>query len=259
MINLFESARFCLQETDIEKKVVLSRDVATSTMDDAVALQPIKFETLQVGRPNKPELIHPKDLPKRTIKNDIGKAAMIHSFAHIEFNAINLVWDLICRFQTMPKLFYQQWAKVAFEEANHFSLLSHRLNELGYSYGDFPAHNGLWSIAEDTRHDLLLRLAVVPRILEARGLDVTPDLINRFSEIGDDATVNILSLIYEEEIGHVQIGTEWFRKLCIEQNRNPDDVFKKIFDDYAPRARNKLNEYARKAAGFSEAEIAYIS
>ncbi len=253
--NLFLQAYQCLSEPRIKTKIKQSRTLAESVKNGGLSLDKSRLPVLKPGRPDKPELISPKDLPKRKLSTPEGQAAMIHSFAHIEFNAINLVWDLICRFQEMPIEFYQDWARVAKEETEHFEMLSGRLTELGYQYGDLPAHNGLWQMAEDTGHDLIIRLGVVPRILEARGLDVTPDLIRRFIEINDHRTASLLETIYKEEIGHVNIGTKWFRYACKIQDKNADDEFRIIISNFMPRGTGKLNHDARIKAGFSQSEL----
>jgi uncharacterized ferritin-like protein (DUF455 family) len=261
MDNIFYLAYKCLSESHLDKKLSLSTETAGIILDGHIEIKPSIEEvgSISPGRPEKPILIAPRDLPRRKIHTIEGRAAMIHSFAHIEFNAINLAWDLICRFQDMPDEFYYDWARVAAEETKHFKLLRHNLNDIGYDYGDFPAHDGLWEIAEQTAHDVLLRLAVVPRILEARGLDVTPNLINRFREINDDKTVSILELILEEEIGHVNYGTKWYRYVCEKLNHDPDEKFRQIVNEFMPSNKTKnINYKARLMAGFSQAELDYL-
>lgn len=200
MNNIFHLAYKCLSETHLDEKLSLSEKSAELILSGQIEIESsfVEEKYKHPGCPEKPVLIAPKDLPRRNIKTIEGRAAMIHAFAHIEFYAINLAWDLIYRFQDMPDEFYFDWTRVAAEETKHFLLLRNKLNDLDYDYGDFPAHDGLWQIAEKTSHDVLLRLAVVPRIMEARGLDVTPNIINRFREIKDDKTVSILELILEE-------------------------------------------------------------
>jgi len=262
MDNLFYLAHQCLTESNLDKKLLLSVDAVKNIFDDDISLDSYAVDAKQVipGRPEKPVLITPKGVPGRNIQTLEGRAAMVHSFAHIEFTAINLVWDLIFRFQNMPKEFYVDWARVAAEETKHFKLLRDNLISMDYDYGDFPAHDGLWTIAEQTQHDILLRLAVVPRIMEARGLDVTPNLIERFRQIKDDKTVSILELILEEEIGHVSIGTKWYRYLCEKTGHNPDEKFREIVDEFLPVAKTKkINHQARLLAGFSQAELDYLS
>lgn len=262
MENLFSLAGTCLSESNLDKKIELSTRYAEKIVSGNIQIRSLMDATTSaiiVGRPGKPVLISPKDLPRRNIKTTEGRAAMIHSFAHIEFNAINLAWDLIYRFQEMPDDFYSDWASVAAEETKHFVLLRKKLQKMDYDYGDFPAHDGLWKIAEDTAHDILLRLAVVPRIMEARGLDVTPDLINRFREINDNETASILDVILVEEIGHVSIGTKWYRHVCKKREKDPEITFRKIIDEYLPSNKTKkINQSARLMAGFSQSELDYI-
>jgi uncharacterized ferritin-like protein (DUF455 family) len=155
----------------------------------------------------------------------------------------------------MPADYYRDWLSVAQDEARHFRMLSARLAELGYVYGDFPAHNGLWEAAEKTTQDVLARMALVPRVLEARGLDVTPGIIRRLQELRDEPTVAILRIILEEEVRHVAIGTHWFRWLCAQRGQEPNAMFKRLLSDHNMRIRQPLNREARTAAGFNDAEL----
>ncbi len=259
MNNLFSLAYRCLQESDPDRKCVDTTAAANCILSGAINTEHYYIPAIVPGRPALPELVSPQELPRRKLASPEGQAAMIHSFAHIEFNAINLALDIICRFQSMPFDFYRDWSRVAMEEAKHFNLLRNRLLMLGYDYGSFTAHDGLWKMAEDTAHDILLRLAVVPRILEARGLDVTPDLINRFNEIDDPETASILKTIYRDEIGHVKIGTTWFNHVCHERGICPESTFNDIFNTFSPRGKARINRDARKQAGFSIKELDAIS
>lgn len=207
------------------------------------------------GRPLRPLLIHPSQVPRRGLGTPEGRAALIHAVAHIEFNAINLALDACWRFDGMPTDYYRDWLSVARDEARHFQLLQQRLRELGYAYGDFSAHNGLWEAAEKTSHDLLVRMALVPRVLEARGLDVTPGMIQRLRQIGDAETVRILEIILDEEVRHVAIGTRWFRDLCTQRGMEPDETFRRLLAQYNMRLRPPLNLDARRRAGFTTAEL----
>ncbi|GJM04948.1 MAG: hypothetical protein DHS20C09_09390 [marine bacterium B5-7] len=261
MRNLFSLVYQCLSESKLDEKLALSELAAKTILSGDIMFTPIDVDInlIKVGQPDKPPLVEPRDLPKRNMQTDEGRAAMIHSFAHIEFNAINLAWDLIYRFQDMPKDFYLDWTRVASEETKHFRLLQSQLRIFGYEYGDFPAHNGLWDIAEQTAHDLLLRLAVVPRILEARGLDVTPNLISRFRQVKDESTSLILELILKEEIGHVKTGTKWYRYQCEKLSLSPEDKFKQIAKEYLPSNKTqKINHEARLMAGFTQTELDYL-
>lgn len=208
------------------------------------------------GRPAKPELVAPSSLKRRSMQSDAGRAVLLHALAHIEFNAINLALDAVWRFPSMPDAFYRDWFKVAAEEAQHFSLLSARLAEFGHQYGDFPAHDGLWEMAERTRDDVLARMALVPRTLEARGLDAAPPIRRRLAQAGDHASAAILDIILHDEIGHVLIGNHWFRHLCSEAGVDPHAAYAQLAERYhAPKLRGPFNFDARRDAGFDEAEL----
>jgi uncharacterized ferritin-like protein (DUF455 family) len=211
------------------------------------------------GRPARPELVAPQHVPKRRIGTREGQAALIHSLAHIEFNAINLALDAAYRFRDLPREYYGDWLRVAAEEAYHFQLLRDHLGTLGFDYGDFAAHNGLWDMAVRTAHDALTRMALVPRLLEARGLDVTPGIRGRLAGIGDLAGQRILETIERDEIGHVTIGNRWYRYLCGQSGLDPFDTFQRLLTEYgAPAFRPPFHVEARRAAGFSEREIALL-
>lgn len=207
------------------------------------------------GRPARPELIDPRTVPNRGLGSAEGRAALVHAIAHIEFNAINLALDAALRFRGLPEDFYRDWLSVAQDEARHFALLSARLCELGHAYGAFAAHNGLWQAAEKTAHDVLLRMALVPRVLEARGLDVTPGMIRRLSEVGDHATVACLRVILDEEVRHVAIGTRWFRYLCAQRGCEPVSTFRLLLREHGVRLQRPFNDEARQRAGFEAAEL----
>ena len=211
------------------------------------------------GRPERPPLVHPRDVPHRGFGNAEGRAALIHAIAHIEFNAINLALDACWRFRDMPPDYYPDWLSVAQDEARHFQMLSVRLGELGHAYGDFAAHSGLWDAAEKTRHDVLARMALVPRVLEARGLDVTPGIIERLKQAGDIETVRVLQIILDEEVRHVAIGTKWFRYLCTQRNLEPESTFHALLNEHGMSRRPPFNLAARAAAGFSPRELAQLS
>ncbi|MDD2834046.1 MAG: ferritin-like domain-containing protein [Methylotenera sp.] len=211
------------------------------------------------GRPAKPELVSPLQVEKRSMRTDEGRAALIHALAHIEFNAINLALDAIWRFACMPRDYYADWLKVAAEEAYHFTLLSQHLHTLGYQYGDFPGHNSLWEMAERTQGDVLARMALVPRTMEARGLDASPPLRNKFAQIGDLEAANILDIILHDEIGHVAIGNTWFNWLCHARGLEPIATYEALAQQYhAPALRKPFNFEARRKAGFTEAELARL-
>ena len=211
------------------------------------------------GQPDKPELVAPRDLPRRRNSAETGVAPLIHAVNHIEFNAINLALDAIARFPGLPEAYYADWMKVASEEAKHFTLLREHMISLGYDYGSFPAHNGMWEMAQKTHHDPLIRMALVPRVLEARGLDVTPKMMDKLRGTGDLRAVEILELILEEEIGHVGIGTRWFNYLCDQRGVDSLATFKDLLDNYFDgQLRGPFHTEARKKAGFTDAEMALL-
>lgn len=257
-VNLFAAAHACLTSNEVAEKCRLAEKLAADwaagelAIDSDVDLP----DVTAAGRPPLPELVAPRDLPRRRLGSPQGLAAMIHAVAHIEFNAINLACDAVYRFRDMPADYYGDWVRVAAEEAYHFSLLQERLGELGFAYGDFPAHNGLWDLAVKTAGDPLLRMALVPRVMEARGLDVTPDMMNRFRAAGDGRTADILKIILRDEVGHVAAGTRWFHYLCAQRGLEPDSTYLGLLNDYfADGLRCPLHLEARRQAGFSEHEL----
>jgi uncharacterized ferritin-like protein (DUF455 family) len=256
--NLYLAAEACLRCTEVEPKLALARRLH----DDLVAGRLSRSDAasasdrLDAGRPVRPELVSPGKLAQRRVGSPEGQAALIHAVAHIEFNAINLACDAVYRFRDLPDPYYADWAKVASEEAYHFSLLQERLERLGYTYGDFPAHNGLWELAIKTAPDPLLRMALVPRVLEARGLDVTPGMMERFASVGDRETVAILEIILRDEVGHVEAGSRWFRYLCAERGLEPEPTYFALLEQHFSGAiRCPLHKPARREAGFTESEL----
>ena len=209
------------------------------------------------GRPLRPMLVPHTDVRRRTAKgSDPGRAALIHAIAHIELNAIDLAADVTWRFAGMPDEFYRDWFRVMQEEALHFQLLRDHLLRLGHTYGDFPAHNALWEMAERTRHDVLARVALVPRTLEARGLDASPAVRAKLLSVGDKAGAAIIDVILEDEIGHVRIGNRWYAWLCEQRGLDPIATYTALRSRHdAPRLRGPFNLDARRAAGFSAAEL----
>ncbi|HEX7932790.1 MAG TPA: ferritin-like domain-containing protein, partial [Paraburkholderia sp.] len=211
------------------------------------------------GRPARPELVEPRRLGRRSMQSPQGRAVLLHALAHIEFNAINLALDAVWRFAGMPAAFYTDWLKVAAEEAYHFSLLTARLAEYGHAYGDFAAHEGLWDMCERTSGDVLARMALVPRTLEARGLDASPPIRARLQQAGDLASAGILDVILRDEIGHVLIGNRWFRHLCDKACVDPHVTYTRLAEQYhAPKLRGPFNFEARRDAGFDETELAEL-
>ena len=260
--NLYERAYAALMLCDPADKVAAAQavygDWQQGTLERTAGLA---AERVAVpGRPERPVLVHPRDVPQRKLNSDAGRAALVHAIAHIEFNAINLALDAVYRFRDMPDAFYGDWLQVASEEAYHFSLLRERLTELGHAYGDLPAHNGLWEMAVKTDHDVLVRMALVPRVLEARGLDVTPGMMERLRQVGDERTVGLLEIILRDEIGHVAIGSRWYAYACNQRGVEPQETFLALLDQYMKgRLRGPFHEEARREAGFSDAELAKLN
>lgn len=258
--SLFSSARDCLVQTSIKDK--LEQTTCLQNQWQSGALDLSKKDVTNYRTPGMPDnliFVEPAKLPRRSLHDAKGHAAFIHALTHIEFSAINLALDIIARFQTLPARFYDDWTRVAAEEARHFGLLQSRLSELGYEYGDFPVHNGLWDTAEKTAHDILLRLALVPRMLEARGLDVTPAMINRLHEINDEQTAKLLQQILEDEIGHVSIGSHWFNFVCAERGIDSQSTYLELIRNHAgTQIRKPINYEARKSAGFGEKELSEL-
>ena len=211
------------------------------------------------GRPARPALVPATQVPQRSPGTPEGRAALLHAIAHIEFNAINLALDAVWRFPGLPEDYYRDWLQVAGEEALHFALLREHLLGLGHDYGDFPAHDGLWTMTARTAHDVLARMALVPRTLEARGRDATPPLQRKFARAGDARAVEILEVILRDEVGHVRIGNRWYRWLCERRGLDPVALYPELAARYeAPRPRPPLNRPAREAAGFSAEELAWL-
>jgi len=231
-------------------------EAASVPLDSAAALG---AERPVPGRPARPELVSPLTVKHRSMASLEGRAAMIHALAHIEFNAINLALDALWRCAGMPRDDYADWLRVAAEEALHFSLLAEHLRTLGYAYGDFTAHNSLWDMAEKTSGDVLARIALVPRTMEARGLDASPAVRAKLAQAGDLQAAAILDIILRDEIGHVAVGNRWFAWLCAERALDPVETYARLAEAYkAPRLRGPFNGEARRAAGFSEEELAAL-
>ena len=213
-----------------------------------------------VGRPERPICVPPKSLPFRKAVDQEGRAALLHAIAHIEFNAINLALDAAWRFSHLGASFVRDWIGVAIEEAYHFNLIAERMAVLDVRYGDLPAHAGLWRLAEDTADDVLVRMALVPRLMEARGLDAMPPIFRAFQGIGDKPTLRALSVIARDEVRHVALGDFWFRHLCAQQALPVAATYQTLIERYqAPWPRPPLNEAARLAAGFDAAELDIIT
>lgn len=208
------------------------------------------------GRPPRPLLVAPGAVHARPASTREGRAALLHALAHIEFNAIGLALDHLWRFAGLPQAYYRDWARVAGEEARHFALLRGRLNEAGFDYGDFPAHDGLWEMARRTAGDVLARMALVPRTLEARGLDASPAVRAKFASAGDRASAQVIDVILCDEIGHVAIGNRWFRYLCGQRGVDAAEFDRQAAQRFAaPRLRGPFNLSARRQAGFTPQEL----
>ncbi len=255
MAGIFEAANSALRLRDPHDKCEAALALGAISEPDFdgrdAAVQPIG----NPGRPGLPELVEPGKVPRRRPGSDEGRAALIHAIAHIEFNAINLALDAAYRFRHLPEQFTIDWLSVAADEARHFRLLQARLSDFGYCYGDFPAHDGLWDMARVTSTSCLERMALVPRVLEARGLDVTPGMIQRLRSLGDKKTVSILNLILEEEVRHVAIGTHWFRYCCSREARDPLETFLELLEAHFGKPRGPFNIDARLLAGFTREEL----
>ncbi|ABF07946.1 ferritin-like domain-containing protein [Cupriavidus metallidurans] len=212
------------------------------------------------GRPERPELVPPQQVDRRRSLHTLaGRAVMIHALCHIEFNAINLALDAVWRFAGMPEAYYRDWLRVADEEALHFTLLADHLATLGATYGDYPAHNSLWEMTDRTSGDVLARMALVPRTLEARGLDASPPVRAKLAEVGDTAAAEIIDIILRDEVGHVAIGNHWYRWLCAQRGLDPIATYARLAEQYrAPKLRGPFNLEARRAAGFDEDELAWL-
>lgn len=264
--GLYAAAAACLATADPQAKCAKTRAYAAAFFAgalppeaDAPPPEPIRFP----GRPERPRLVHPKHLPKRGLGSIAGRAAFLHAIAHIELNAVDLAWDSVYRFRDFPAdvaaEFAADFVRTADDEARHFQLLAARLAELSHAYGDFDAHNGLWEMAEKTADSALARMALVPRVLEARGLDVTPGLIERLRDVGDAESIAVLEVILREEVAHVAAGSRWFRWLCERDGLKPWPTFAGFVRAHASRAvQGPFNWEARRRAGFDDEEIAAI-
>jgi len=259
MVELRHGARTAFLCADPYEKVQLVQ--ALWAQRNAAPLDTAcSFDTqVSPGRPARPLLVLPRDVPRRSPYTADGHAALVHSITHIEFNAINLALDAAWRFAGMPADYYDNWMQVAFEEAKHFSLLNAHLQHQGYAYGDFVAHDGLWTMAENTRHDVTARMALVPRTLEARGLDATPIIQAKLRKVGSPAAlqaVAILDIILLEEVGHVAFGNHWYHWLCERQGLDQATFYAQASAQFGgPALKPPFNLEARKRAGFSQREL----
>jgi uncharacterized ferritin-like protein (DUF455 family) len=262
-MELRQMALQALCTADPAGKVVQARELyaAAATLPLAHHADP-PTRTLP-GRPDRPALIHPARVPKRSPAKPEGLAALLHAIAHIEFNAINLALDAAWRFEGMPREFHEDWLRVAAEEALHFTLLAEHLRALGFGYGDFDAHDGLWAMCEKTKDDIVARMALVPRTLEARGLDATPLIQAKLRQVGTPEAlraVEILDVILRDEVGHEAIGNHCYRWLCEREGLEPLSHYRVLARRYAaPRLHPPFNDEARRRAGFTLDELALLA
>jgi uncharacterized ferritin-like protein (DUF455 family) len=252
--SLAHACRNVLLTSDARDKAAKARETASQWRNGSLQRDKTASKDWpdRPARPAAPQLIAPQDMPKRRMSSPTGRKTQLHALAHIELNAIDLAFDLIGRFITaeVPDDFIDDWIKVGADEARHFLMLADRLEELDMHYGDLPAHDGLWQAAYDTRDDLLGRLVIVPLVLEARGLDVTPLMMQKFSQAGDDKSAKMLEIIFEDEKTHVKAGTRWFHYLCQEQNLTPENSFQTMVERYfTGRLKPPFNDEARAQAG----------
>ncbi len=257
-INLFEVAETCLYHSTLNEKLTLTclakqqADAGRFSLDSDSSIQVIE----DVVFPDSPVLVAPRDLPRRRLGTLAGRIALLHAVAHIEFYAIYLAWDIIYRFRDQPSRFYLDWLHVAADEAIHFELINQRLHQLGSYYGQLPAHKGLWDVAVDTCFDLLARLALVPRYMEARGLDATPGMVERMLKHNDTVSAGLLQRIVDDEVAHVRYGSKWFAYVCGQRELSADLAYFDCLDQYLKGTiRGPFNHELRKQAGFSNFEI----
>lgn len=265
MSNIFAYADIALHKSSCVELLALThktQQLATTGKLNFESLNPVR-SIEDVRFPERPVLLPPRDMPKRKLSTPAGLAAFFHAIAHVEFVAIYLAWDILYRFRGMPEEFYRDWLQVADEEAQHFELLRSKLQTFNVDYGDLPAHSGLWDLAQYTASDLLIRLALIPRNMEAHGLDVTPPLIEKFKQLGDENAVAILTRILNDEVGHVALGSKWFKRLCNQQNFDHESKYQQLLLDYHAKKGGTLkgdfNRALRLAAGFSETEIDWLA
>lgn len=254
--TLRDGAARAILAADLDIKTALAQETARRWHARRISLRsPLDTRPPdRPGRPERPELVPPTKVTRRSLHSPRGRVALLHAIAHIELNAIDLALDIVARFAAapMPQSFFDGWMQVAFEEAKHFNLVRKRLRTLGADYGDMPAHDGLWQAAHDTRNDLAARLAVVPLILEARGLDVTPSLRAKMREAGDEESAAVLDIIYEDEKKHVAIGAKWFRFLCAREGKDAAATFEKLVRaNFRGGLKPPFNDLARAAAGLT--------
>ncbi|MDF9391244.1 MULTISPECIES: ferritin-like domain-containing protein [Methylococcus] len=256
--NIWAYAEHCLGSPEVETKLAVSHEAWRACRADELdfGIEDEPLPTRFARFPDRPPRVDPRDLPRRGINTVDGRVALLHAVAHIEFSAIQLAWDHLYRFRGLPQDYYRDWLRVAAEEAEHFAQVRERLRELGADYGDLPAHGGLWSIAEETAYDVAARMALVPRFMEARGLDVTPGMIERLRQAGDARSVAVLERILHDEVGHVALGSRWFQWICAQRGIDPEvEYFTLVERHLRGQARGPFNLELRRRAGFSDREL----
>ena len=261
MKDLFAYIERLILSKDVDEKVAdtikLAQDLQLAKVNLAASESIINIP--KAGYPESLQLVAPRALKRRSIQSQTGRNILMHAIAHIEFNAINLALDAAYRFRAQPPQYYSDWISIAADEARHFGLIRSYLNSHNCDYGDMPAHNGLWEMAVETNHDVLARMALVPRVLEARCLDVTPSMIKKLQSVDDLAAVAILETIYQDEIGHVKKGSHWFFYHCQIRNLEPRDTFLNLVEQHLHgELRGPFNVSARLQAGFDELEMEYL-
>jgi uncharacterized ferritin-like protein (DUF455 family) len=259
--NLYQEARHCLLLSDPDEKIAHSRELVAAwragTLEWKEGDTPDPIDT--PGRPERPLLVSPNAVPKRGFFSETRRAALIHALTHIELTAVNLAWDSIYRYRQLPQEYYRDWVETAADESNHFLALRERLHAMGFDYGDFQAHNNLWQHAVDTGHDLMDRMAIVHRVLEARALDVVPRTLEKFRKIGDPETAAVLVEVANDEVGHVSAGSRWFHYRCAQEGLDPDSTFFALVQQYFGKyPKGPFNTEARSKAGFSANELALL-
>ncbi|MFK5986793.1 MAG: ferritin-like domain-containing protein [Pseudomonadota bacterium] len=262
MKNLFQEAGHCLSIADPEAKIAYGMDLVSAW--DNGTLEWDCFEAPIIinspGRLEQPIIVPPKKLKKRGFGSDKQIASLLHALAHIEITAVNLAWDSICRYPDMPKEYYNDWIDTAKDEGEHFLALRQQIQQLGFDYGDFPVHGELWNMAVQTGDNLMHRMAIVHRVLEARALDVVPFAVKKFQSINASDTAKVLTTIANDEVNHVAAGTRWYHYCCKKQQCDPDSTFFELIKHYLNSyPKGPFNQTARKSAGFSENELNLLS
>jgi uncharacterized ferritin-like protein (DUF455 family) len=255
--SLCAVAREIVATADLGRKVALAKAAAAAWQEGRLSIGRLSADLPmpeRPGRPARPVLLAPRSMPKRSTGGVKGRTALMHALAHIELNAVDMTWELVGRFahEAVPRSFFDNWVQVGLEEACHFEMVSQRLVELDAAYGDLPAHDGLWQAAQATGHDLMARIAVVPLVLEARGLDVSPGLIEELAAAGDSASAEVVGVIYRDEKRHVAFGAKWFRYLCEKRGLPPEPTFHQLVrQNFRGPVKPPFNDKARSEAGLT--------